>query len=366
MKHILYELLVFLRLKKRTIPNDNEILGYFRMFYLFLSAGISVKESLEQCKVTVSPLMQPITKKILSKMDNGYDLELAMQETKVFPKYITDLVEAGRKNGSLKDIALEIIFFLEQKIDIKRKVNSGLFIVKIMSFILVVLIVAAFIVINKFKEILNDTKGELPTFTKLVLDFGDIVSNNWYIILFFVIVLLISFKILKKQYREKFDSLMFKVPIYGPIYKNLSFYRMSRIMSLTVQTGIAVEDSFEYASLAVDNIYFKNFINKIIDNLNKKDMLFKDAIEKANKEYKLLDNSFILILAAGRKSGNVKVALDSCAADYKRELMSLLSTVSDKVITPALFIIFIIVAIIYAAIMLPINNIWSSAQMMSK
>ena len=108
MKHILYELLVFLRLKKRTIPNDNEILGYFRMFYLFLSAGMSVKESLEQCKVTVSPLMQPITKKILSKMDNGYDLELAMQETKVFPKYITDLVEAGRKNGSLKDIALEI------------------------------------------------------------------------------------------------------------------------------------------------------------------------------------------------------------------------------------------------------------------
>lgn len=255
MKHILYELLVFLRLKKRTIPNDNEILGYFRMFYLFLSAGMLVKESLEQCKVTVSPLMQPITKKILSKMDNGYNLELAMQETKVFPKYITDLVEAGRKNGSLKDIALEIIFFLEQKIDIKRKVNSGLFIVKIMSFILVVLIVAAFIVINKFKEILNDTKGELPTFTKLVLDFGDIVSNNWYIILFFVIVLLISFKILKKQYREKFDSLMFKVPIYGPIYKNLSFYRMSRIMSLTVQTGIAVEDSFEYASLAVDNIY---------------------------------------------------------------------------------------------------------------
>lgn len=39
-----------------------------------------------------------------------------------------------------------------------------------MSFILVVLIIAAFIVINKFKEILNDTKGELPTFTKLVLD----------------------------------------------------------------------------------------------------------------------------------------------------------------------------------------------------
>ena len=199
MKHILYELLVFLRLKKRTIPNDNEILGYFRMFYLFLSAGMPVKESIEQCKVIVSPLMQPITKKILSKLDNGDDLELAMQETKVFPKYITDLVEAGRKNGSLKDIALEIIFFLEQKIDIKRKVNSGLFIVKIMSFILVVLIIAAFIVINKFKEILNDTKGELPTFTKLVLDFGDIVSNNWYIILFFVIVLLISFKILKKQ-----------------------------------------------------------------------------------------------------------------------------------------------------------------------
>ena len=237
MKHILYELLVFLRLKKRTIPNDNEILGYFRVFYLFLSAGMPVKESIEQCKVIVSPLMQPITKKILSKLDNGDDLELAMQETKVFPKYITDLVEAGRKNGSLKDIALGIIFFLEQKIDIKRKVNSGLFIVKIMSFILVVLIIAAFIVINKFKEILNDTKGELPTFTKLVLDFGDIVS--------------------------KFDSLMFKVPIYGPIYKNLSFYRMSRIMSLTVQTGIAVEDSFEYASLAVDNIYFKNFTKSI-------------------------------------------------------------------------------------------------------
>ncbi|HRM34753.1 MAG TPA: hypothetical protein PLX81_00170, partial [Aliarcobacter cryaerophilus] len=49
-------------------------------------------------------------------------------------------------------------------------------------------------VINKFKEILNDTKGELPTFTKLVLDFGDIVSNNWYIILFFIIVLLMITK----------------------------------------------------------------------------------------------------------------------------------------------------------------------------
>ena len=53
------------------------------MFYLFLSAGMPVKESIEQCKVIVSPLMQPITKKILSKLDNGDDLELAMQETKV-------------------------------------------------------------------------------------------------------------------------------------------------------------------------------------------------------------------------------------------------------------------------------------------
>lgn len=366
MEHILYKLLIFLHLKKRTIPNDNEFLNYFRMFYLFLAAGMSVKESLEQCKQTVSPLMQPIVKKILSKLDNGYSLEISMQETKVFPKYINDLVEAGRKNGSLKEIALEIIFFLEQKIDIKRKVNSGLFIVKIMSLILVVLIIAAFIVIDRFKEILNDTKGELPKFTQIVLNFGDLVTNNWYIILIFILFSFIAFKYFKKHNPEKYDSLIFKLPVYGPIYKNLSFYRMSRIMSLTIQAGVSIQVAFNYASLAVDNIFFKNLMKKIENNIDKKDMSIKDAMESANNEYKLLDNTFILTIAAGYKSGNVKIALDSCADDYKRELISLLSTISDKVVTPALFVIFIVVAIIYAAIMLPINNIWSSAQLMGK
>lgn len=366
MEKILNTILIFLHLKKRTIPNDKEILSYFRMIYLFLSSGMTIKESLEQCKIIVTPLMQPVVNKILSLMDNGYDLEVAMQETKVFPKYIVDLVEAGRKNGSLKEIILEILFFLEQKIDIKRKVNSGLFVVKIMAIILVILIIAAFTVINKFKEILNDTKGELPTFTKIVLDVGDIVTSNWYIFIIIATLLFVGFTYYKKNNQEKVDYFKFKIHVLGPIYKTLSFYRMSRIMSLTIQAGVNLKETFNYASLAVDNIYFKNLMSQITYNMEIKDMMLEEAMEDANKKYKLLDKTFILILSAGNASGNVKMALDSCAEDYKRELMALLTTISDKVVTPVLFVIFIMVTIIYTAIMLPINNIWSSAQVMGK
>lgn len=364
MKNLLDKIFIFLHIKKRTMPNDKEILEYFRMMYLFLSSGMSTKESLEYCKTIVSPLIQPLIGKIISLTDNGYDLEIAMEETKIFPKYITDLVKAGRENGSLKEIFQEIIFFLEQKINIKRKVSSGLFVVKIMCFILIVLIIAAFTVINKFKEILNDTKGDLPTFTKIVLDVGDAVVSNWYVFIAIGLILFLGFKYYVKHNQEKIDSLKFKLPVYGPIYKNLSFYRMTRIMSLTLQAGINLKDTFKYASLAVDNLYFKKLMEQIAYNMNTRDMVLKEAMNDANKKYKLLDKSFILILAAGNSSGNVKVALDSCTNDYKRELMALLSNVSDKVVTPVLFIIFLIVAIIYAAIMLPINNIWSSAQIM--
>lgn len=361
-KSFLYSMLVTLKLRKRTTPDDSDLLRFFRMLNLFLNAGMKSTESLEQTKEISGPIMKPVIIKMLKSIEGGMSLENAMRKTDVFPKYICDLIQAGREKGSLNEVVLEIVFFLEQKLDIKKKVTAGLFVVKIMGIVLVTLIIAAFTVIKKFKEILSDTHGELPKFTAAVINAGDFVTSHWYVVIIFILALIGIFCYFKKYYPEKIDALKFKLPIYGPIYKNLSFYRMTKILSLVLRTGATRIEAFKYAAISVDNIEFTNLMLEVQRNLEKKNMDIDKALIEADKKYNLLDKSLILILKAGQDSGDLLTAIDACCEDYKRELMALLQTVSDKVVTPVLLIIFTIVFIIYTAIMLPINSIWTSAQ----
>lgn len=361
-KRFFISILVTMRLKKRTEPNDTDLLRFFRMLNLFLNAGMKSTESLEMTKDISGPLMKPVITKMLKDMESGTSFENAMRKTNVFPKYVCDLIQAGREKGSLNEIVLEIIFFLEQKIEIKKRVSAGLFIVKIMGLVLVVMIIAAFMVIKNFKEILADTHGELPAFTAAVINTGDFVVSHWYLAVLFICMIFGVFFYFKKYYPEKIDALKFKLPIYGPIYKNLSFYRMCKILSLVLRTGATRIEAFKYAAISVDNILFTNLMQEIQRNLEKKNMEIDKAMIEADKKHKLLDKSLILILKAGQDSGDLLSAVDACNEDYRRELMALLQTVSDKVVTPVLFVIFILVFVIYTAIMLPINSIWSSAQ----
>lgn len=355
-------LLVTLYMKKRTKPEDKDFLDFFRKFYVFNKSGFSPQKALEASRDTCNSIMKPIIQKILDGFEGGKELEEAMRQTNAFPKYMCDLIQAGRKNGSLIEVTNEIILFLEQKIDIKRRVNSGLFVVKIMAVVLVALIIAAFTVINKFKEILSDTHGELPAFTKTVIGVGDFVTSHWYLVLIILAIIVALYQYAKRAYPEKLAKLKFKLPIYGPIYTNLCFYRMTKIMTLVIQAGTQVADSFEYAALAVDNVAFQQLMSEIKKNMKTRSLSISVALKEANKKYNILDDVFIKAMAATELSGDILPILNAVCDDYRRELMANLETVADKVVTPILFIVFIIVVIIYTAIMLPINSIWSSAQ----
>lgn len=355
-------ILVTLHLRKRTWPIDKDFADFFRKFNVFMKAGANPKEALESTRDTCNTIMSNIAQKILNNIEGGKSLEDAMRQTNAFPKYMCDLVQAGRKNASLVEIIDEIISFLEQKIDIKRKVNSGLFVVKIMGVVLIALIIAAFTVINKFKEILNDTHGELPAFTKAVIGVGDFVTGHWYLGIVIILALIVLYQYVKRTYPEKLNKLKFRLPVYGPIYTNLCFYRMTKIMTLVNQAGTQVADSFEYAALAVDNIAFQNLMLEVQKNMKTRSLGISASLKEANKKYNILDEVFIRAMAAAEISGDILPILKATCDDYKRELMANLETVADKVVTPILFIVFIIVVVIYTAIMLPINSIWSSAQ----
>ena len=109
-------------------------LRFFQIIQRYVDAGMSPADSLERFRETLekdSPILN-MTNVMLRDMRNGKSFsEVLHKFPKFFPPFIIGLVEVGQESGQLPRILKEIVYHLEQDIDIKRKIDSATMIPKI-------------------------------------------------------------------------------------------------------------------------------------------------------------------------------------------------------------------------------------------
>lgn len=363
-KQIIYEIvnsiLIFLHIKKRTVPNDIDLLKFFRVLRRYQKAGIPMDKALEEYLESNHEIMKPYLKNVIAELNSGRSLSEAIVKQKIVPNFIAEMIKIG-ETTNMTAILDEIVYYLKQKTDIARKIKSNLFTVKIMFAGLIVLMIVAIYMLGRMKGVFDNLNADLPFITKLLLNFGDFAIYYIWLLPFIVIGFVFLYKVIIKKYKEKIDILLLKTPIYKDILKLTTHYYICKILAILLKNGIRTYDALRYTAMAIDNSRYRDKLLDIAEKVNNAYTLL-DAVEEVDKHYKLLDKDFIFVIRSIVQTGIASSALDELSEDYKEQLLAKLITLPEKISTPMMGIACIVVITIYVSIYIPIFTLTQSAQ----
>ncbi len=215
-----------------------------------LKANIPLLKSLEiQQQQATSRKLKTVLEDICENVRQGHSLKDSMaRHPKIFTSIWLNLIETGETSGQLPAVLHQLTEYLVAKEDLKRKTLTAMI---YPAAILVVSIAAVYIftvkIIPIFANAFSGLGIELPLITRIVIGVSEFMQSH--ILLTFVSVGLFIF--LAHRYgktatgRRVYDSLLFRIPIFGSFFLHASIEKFSSTLCILLQSGIPIMQALD-------------------------------------------------------------------------------------------------------------------------
>ncbi len=256
---------------------------------------------------------------IKKDVTSGEPLAMALSK---YPQYFDSLyismVKVGENSGKLDVIFLRISETLEKKEEIKGKVISAIiypFII-FMTTMLVIFFMLTF-VIPKFTLLFEGANIEMPLLTQIVINISDIMSKYWYLFLFGITLVIVSFKagIKRKNIRESTDKIVLKIPIIGKFIRKTEMARFTRTMSTLLKSGVSIIEAFDITSEVITNSIIKKVILEAKLSIRDGASIHKPLADSGEFPIMVTD-----MIEVGEESGTLPLILEKIADFLEIEL----------------------------------------------
>lgn len=336
-----------------------DLVIFSRQFSIMMTANVSITEALLTIfEQTDNIKFKDIISKVVYDVDNGVSLSDALKKhPRVFSNFYCSVVKAGETSGKLDNVLEYLADEIEKDYDLVKKFRGALiYPAFIMTGLFIVGIVFIFFVLPSLTTILQETGGELPLSTRLVIGASNFLQNYYLFLIIAVISIIIFLRFYLKTGNGKrvknYVSINF--PIIGKIFRLVYLVRFSSSLSTLLKGGVSLIKSLEISTEIINNYYYSDAIDKSIEEIN----------EGGSVSSSLIDSPYFpkmvpQIMMVGEKTGRMEESLDEIAKFYEKELNGKLNNLNSLLEPLIMVIMGIGVGIMVAAIILPMYNMAS-------
>lgn len=340
-----------------------ELLIFTRQFGVMIRAGVNLASCLNlMTQQTENPYFASVIHQIRRNVEGGETLHGAMAKyPKIFPTIYIHMVEAGEASGQLETVLFRLVEHLEREFELKKKV-AGAMTYPAMVVVVAILVIFGLMtfVLPNFLDMFRTANMELPAVTLLLMATSDLFVNYWYLILAALVgtVLGVKFYYDTPSGRRKIDQLLFNLKVVGPVIQKLASARFTRTLATLLESGLMITLSLEMVERAVGNTVIANAIGEARVNVTQGTGLAKPLIER-----KVFPPMVTQMIAVGEETGELSTMLNQVADFYEKEAGYAIESLT-KLIEPAIMICLGgVVAIVVAAVMIPMFSLSSGATM---
>ncbi|TDO92272.1 type IV pilus assembly protein PilC/MSHA biogenesis protein MshG [Halanaerobium saccharolyticum] len=293
---------------------------------------------------------------LLKNIESGLSLAEALKEEDVFTDLFTAVVKAGEESGTLVEVLASLEIYYGSKEDIKKEIKKASFYP--LTVISTIFLAAAFIfkfTLPVFIDLFAEFNGELPLITRIFLKLSLIFNNYFILIIVFIILLIILlFSVFKSNKRNDLKSrFLLKVPLISVIYRDLILAQMATYLSLLLKSGLKLISALELLKNIISDHQYQNFIKKTALNISK-----GASLTECFDDSRYIPNLFYYLIMTGEETARMETMLER-AGDYyskklKNEIAKMLQYLEPFLIT----LTAIFVALLAAAVMMPMFQIY--------
>jgi general secretion pathway protein F len=297
--------------------STDDIAVMTRQLATLLKAGVSLVEALS---AMVDQVEKEKLKRILSdvkqRVNEGSSLNEALNaHVKVFGPLFVNMIRAGESSGALDSVLLRLAEFTEGQARLKQKVVGTMIYPAIMLVIGGgVLIMLMTVVVPKVTKIFDDMKVNLPWTTKLLIASSNFLQNYWFIVVpMFILGAILFYRWTgSEKGKPVWDRIVLKVPIFGPLIRQLSVARFTRTLATLLKSGVPLLTALDI----VKNVITNSVMSAVVDTA-------RDAIREGESIANPLKKSgefpplVYHMVSIGERSGQLEDMLLNVAESYE-------------------------------------------------
>ena len=329
---------------------------FYRLLSTMLNAWVGLVKSVQALEQQEKDLiLKNILSKFLIELKSWKKLSDCME---IFPDSFSYaeiwIIRSWEQTWKLNSVLVDLANQIEKVNSINWKLKWALmypaFIILVVFWVIFVMMT---MVVPKLLEIF-DNKENLPESTQILIAVSNFMSNYWYLIIWFFIVLIIWINIWKQtpSWKYLFDYFLLKIPILWEVMQKIILSKFSRVFSNLISSWVSIVESLNIVSDIVWNEVYRQKI-----------LLLAQDVKKGIKINESLEWSplFPLIMIQMIKVWEDTATLDKTilkVADFYDEQVDNTIRVLNKLLEPFIIVFLaIVVWFIAMAIMQPIMNL---------
>ncbi len=340
--------------RRRQNLTAKEIGGLTRELSTLLEAGLTLDRSLQ---ILIELGDQERIIRVLGDLQNrvrgGATFSAALeQQGGRFPRLYINMVRAGESSGALDAVLGRLAEYLEKTADLRDTVISALvypLILLVVAGLSVILLLV--FVVPQFAVLFQDMGAALPLPTRIVMGVGDFFRDFWWalLVLIAIIAVLIEKALAKPEVRDRFDSRVLRLPLFGDLIWKLETARFCHTLATLLKNGLTLLSALNLAKEVVNN-------RKLVELMTEagEDLKHGRGLAQPFTQREILPQMALQMIRVGEESGALDTMLAKVASIYDKETQSSVKRLLT-LLEPALIIgLGVVVAGIIISIIVPI------------
>jgi len=296
-----------------------EIVLFFRQLALLLESGVNIVTSLELLQDQIAnPNMKKAMIDIVKDLRNGNQLSVAMSKhPEVFSPLACRTLSIGEQTGGLEAMLKQVAGYMEKEITASKSIKGALTYPVIASVVTVIVVgVLIGFVLPAFSDLYKSLGVELPTMTRMMMDFSEWVSANGLYIMGGIVALiggtLVYIKTPDGSYN--FDKLLLKVPLIGRVKHLNELARCCRSISILFTAGLPLTEIMSLVTQGTNSKVMAQALNNV-----HQDMLKGEGLSQPMSKNSFFLPLIVRMVKVGEETGSLDTSLLAIAQNYETE-----------------------------------------------
>ncbi len=295
---------------------------------------------------------------ITDDIQSGTPISGAMsRHPDVFTDFHVSMIRSAEESGKLSETFGYLADYMERSYELVSKVkNALLYPAFVVTTFIVVMVLMMVVVIPQLSTILHESGQEIPIYTEIVIGVSNFLVRYGILLLILVIVgsIIVWRYGLTKTGKMALAQIRLSLPLLGNLYRKFYLSRIADNMNTMLTSGIPMIKAIEITSEVADNPVYKKILLESAE-------LVKggSSVSDAFSQYPEIPSIMVQMIRIGEESGRLGYVLDTLSRFYKREVNNALETLVGLIEPIMIVVLGLGVAVLLAAVLIPIYNIAS-------
>jgi type IV pilus assembly protein PilC len=337
-----------------------DLMIFTRQFATLLSSQVPMGDSLRNLyQQTSKPVLKEVIAEVMADVESGFALSQALgRHPGVFSEFYVNMVKSAEVTGRLSEILEFLADYLEKQSILISKVRNALV---YPAFVVGLFIVAALIMVTmvlpQITPIFKEANIKLPIFTQLLISGGEFFSEWWWVLtvlLAILIFLLVDYS-QTKEGRIVFNEVSLRLPIVGKLFRRLYISRFAESARVLIKGGLTIPQAIEISAHTIGNYVYRDILHEAAQKIRQGQLL-----SQALRDNPYFPPLVSQLIAVGESTGRLETLLEKISDFYRREVEDMVSNLVELIQPILLVIIGVLVAALFASILLPLYNLTQS------